>query len=157
MKVIKTIVLTIILLVGGTAFAREGFCRFFEIPPDSNEILVTVPQGKVLVLRKLYAYNSSSSIQWYMTDGEDLFIDGLISVIAYNNPWVYMHDFPDRCVVVGGGKTLVAYNTHSSSLLKTTVIGYFDVPAAKGSDLNGDGIVNFQDFALMANKWMDTG
>ena len=63
-------------------------------------------------------------------------------------------DFPDYCVTAGPGQTLEAGGTNA--LLKITLMGYLYTPGASGPDLNGDGFVDFLDFAIFAGKWLDS-
>jgi hypothetical protein len=111
---------------------REGFCQYFEVPEDSNQVLLTVPAGKRFVLLKLHARNGPTDI-WSLTVNDNLFIDGTITDDGYQTGSVsgeimkFTHDFPDRCVVVDAGQTLKAVNDYST--LEITIIGYYyDVP-----------------------------
>ena len=140
----KKTILLIVLLSVSAAFGheKEGYSKYFEVPFEETVELLTVPENKTFVLRKLYV--SGASLWQINRDGELL----LNNMIGQGE-----HDFPDYCVTVGPGKTLEARDT--STLLKITLIGYFYTPVSNGPDLNGDGIVNFEDFAIMANRWLE--
>ena len=114
---------------------REGFCQYFETPADSNQVLLTVPAGKRFVLLKLYTSNISSwPSGWTLTVNDNLFIDGdnIIKFVYQTgsaNATIYrfMHDFPDRCVVVNANQVLKVVNDNGIPL-KMTIIGYlYDV------------------------------
>ncbi len=141
----KKIILTFLLLSASVSFAqvKEGYCKYFEVPFESTVVLLTVPANKTFVLRKLYL--SGPSVWEINRDGE-LFFNSSIGLGT--------HDFPDQTVTAGPGQTLEA--SGASALLKMTLMGYFYTPGASGADLNGDGIVNFLDFAILADKWLET-
>jgi hypothetical protein len=146
--------------------AREGYCKVFTVTPDSNETILVVPDGKRFVLRKLYAiFESLYRWEWQLTVDDVLFMDGRINMRGYQSgvgPDAYsyafyqgVHDFPDQCVVVNSGETLKAQNLHSQQEVRMTFIGYYE-NVGSISDLNGDGKVDFTDFAMMASEWLST-
>ena len=139
-----TVILVFLLLSASAAFAqrKEGYTKYFEVPFESTALLLTVPANKTFVLRKLY--KSGGSIWQINRDGELL-----LSYIMGLSPL----DFPDYCVTAEAGQTLEASGTNA--LVKMTLMGYFYTPGAIGADLNGDGFVDFLDFALFAGKWLD--
>lgn len=107
---------------------REGYCRTFVLPADSNQVIFTVPDGKRFVLLKLYAYETD----WNLTVDDSLFIDGSIIDfrsrnlgihLVYGFPIVGDRDFPSRCAVVYAGETLSASSGYKT--VKLTIIGYF--------------------------------
>ena len=116
---------------------REGFCQYFETPGDSNEVILTVPEGQRFVLLKLYCLCDIGE-DWSLTVDGSLLINGKsIIEVGYQTHNVdgiiykFMHDFPDRCVVVNAGQTLEVVNSHPNPSFKskTTIIGYYyDVP-----------------------------
>lgn len=110
---------------------REGYCRTFELPADSNQVIFTVPDGKRFVLLKLYSAGdiSKDSYGWNLTVDDSLFLvgtcgdfEGAIDLIVWGSlPLNASRDFPDRCAVVYAGETLTI--TGSGGTL--TIIGYF--------------------------------
>ncbi|MHC4132477.1 MAG: hypothetical protein ACYSSP_10575 [Planctomycetota bacterium] len=150
---------------------REGYCKPFVVPADSNVTIFTVPDGNNFVLLKLHASHESKGYEfgWSLNvDGNPLFDDyfNTIGTHPKGDTGLYqaihqtMHDFPDRCVVVKCGETLKAVNLSGSHPLTITIIGYFyDATCVSPlvSDLNKDCKVNFADFALMAQEWLKDG
>lgn len=115
---------------------REGFCKSLEVAGDSNEIVLVVSEGEQFILRKLYAIgglnNAEWTTQWFLAVDNNLFIDGKINYFGWEEKNAshkeicrFVHDFPDKCVVVDAGQTLQAFNGHSWEPLQITVIGYF--------------------------------
>lgn len=119
---------------------REGFCKSFEVPHDSNTVVFTVPEGQRFVLRKLYAYiptdYKNDLTDWLLVRNDKVFIDGKISVFGTDveaniyHDWGFVHrcvhEFPDKCVVVNSGQTLKAFNTCQHTYpFYMTIIGYF--------------------------------
>lgn len=171
MKQLLTILF--VCLLTSTALAveeREGYCKPFVVPPDSNVTIMTVTDGNNFVLLKLHGIldNIPSTLGWSLeVDGNPLFDDyfNLVgsrpgSASAYTSIYDTTHEFPDRCVVVKCGQTLKAVNSHSSDSLHITVIGYFyDATCVSPpvSDLNKDCKVNFADLALLAEEWLHDG
>lgn len=147
--------------------AREGYCKFFTVAPESSDTILVVPDGKRFVLRKLYAnFESLIRYEWQLTVDDLLFIDGAINIRgaqavykSFNNVTTHepvyqgVHDFPDQCVVVNSGETLKAQNLHTQHEVRMTFIGYYENVGPVG-DLNGDGKVDFTDFAMMASEWL---
>lgn len=111
---------------------REGYCRTFVVPADSNQVIFTVPDGKRFVLLKLYYTGSWQQMDWNLTVDDSLFING--GIVEFNANIVDVHlvwgfpiagerDFPSRCAVVYAGETLSA--SSGSGTAKLTIIGYF--------------------------------
>lgn len=107
---------------------REGYCQSFNVPHPGTTTLLTVPPSKRLVLLRLYL---PSKDQILLTVNDSLFIDSAsISYAVYDlyhdggSGYSYIHDFPDRCVVVNAG-TLRAVGTATSGISKITLVGYF--------------------------------
>ena len=113
---------------------REGYCRTFVLPADSNQVIFTVPDGKRFVLLKLYttgSAGSSSSYGWNLTVDDGLFLYGSIADFDFEAiretivwgplPVNASRDFPSRCAVVYAGETL----TVAGSGGEVTIIGYF--------------------------------
>lgn len=140
----KKIILAFLLLSASTSFAqaKEGYCKYFEVPFQENVELLTVPANKTFVMRKLYL--SGASLWQINRDGE-LLLSNIIGLSPF--------DFPDYCVTAGPGQTLEANGTNG--LGKMILMGYFYTPGASGPDLNGDGFVDFLDFAIFGSKWLD--
>lgn len=107
--------------------ARDGFSRAFTVrTANSPKDLVTVPQGRELVILQLYAYQFGID-EWLLKVGDTVLISGFINQnggdVGRNR---YVHHFPDGAVVIRGGETLTAENTASfSDDLELTLIGYF--------------------------------
>ncbi len=142
----KKIILIFLLLSASTAVSqvKEGYCQYFEVPFEETVLLLTLPANKIFVLRKLYV--SGGNIWQINRDGELL-----LSNIIGHSPF----DFPDYCVTAGPGQTLEFYNSYTAGTLKVTIMGYLYTPGASGPDLNGDGFVDFLDFAIFGSKWLD--
>jgi len=109
---------------------KEGFCQYFHVPNDSNEVICIVPSGERFVLRKLYC--TTRNTDWALNVDDNVLIDGHINDFAweketnltnYHYHSRFVHNFPDGCVVVEQGQTLQAVTTHAIDL---TIIGYFE-------------------------------
>lgn len=141
------------------ANGRTPFCKSLTVSPDTNEVILTVPENEQFVLLKLYA-DCFVSQDWHLDTDNEVLLAGTISVREGMSGYVYktyVHDFPDSCVVVPAGKTLTAVNANMDYELKLTLIGYFEeIDTGLVSDLNGDHKVDFADFALLANEWLAT-
>lgn len=152
MKTKSILVLAIAFLFNGNAaFANDRipFCKSMTVVPEANEVIITVPENERLVLLKLYA-DCYDNQDWHLDIDNQVLLAGTIS--NYN---VYVHDFPDSCVVVPTGKTFTAVNKSPWWTLKLTLIGYFEkIDTGLVSDLNGDGRIDFADFAILANEWL---
>lgn len=113
---------------------REGYCRTFILPADSNQVIFTVPDGKRFVLLKLYSTGVGNSYGWNLTVDDSLFLVG--STIDFpsdlNDATTFMiwgsslpmnasRDFPSRCAVVYAGETLTVAGSGGT----LTIIGYF--------------------------------
>jgi hypothetical protein len=109
--------------VNGGVAQRQGFCRSLDVAGITTQTLVTVPAGKELVLMKLYASDTGGG-SWQLTSDSDLLLDGHITNKSYTDRFGYIHDFPDRCVVVDAGKTLKAVGLMDGNTVHLTVIGY---------------------------------
>lgn len=119
---------------------REGYCRTFVLPADSNQTIFTVPEGKRFVLLRLNSGADQPFFwhpmieSWNLTVDDELFLSDKIKHVE-TNPWqvngydIYKHvvDFPDRLVVVNAGETLGVTNTNTEESVKVsiTIIGYF--------------------------------
>ncbi len=114
---------------------RDGYCRTFVLPADSNQVIFTVPDGKRFVLLKLYSTGFDvSSYSWNLTVDDSLFLVGGIGdfpssvgdsstgmVWGYSFPMNASRDFPSRCAVVYAGETLKITGDRAN----LTIIGYF--------------------------------
>ncbi|MHC4543380.1 MAG: hypothetical protein ACYTDW_01050 [Planctomycetota bacterium] len=113
---------------------RDGYCRTFSLPADSNQVIFTVPDGKRFVLLNLYSTNMWNSYGWNLTVDDSLFLVGSIGdfpsnfgdssagmIWTYDLPMNASRDFPSRCAVINTGETLTV--TGSGGTL--TIIGYF--------------------------------
>lgn len=148
---------------------REGYCKPFVVPPDSNVTILTVPDGNNFVLLKLHASHGEDAheLSWSLkVDGNPLFDDYFNVIGTRPRETVItevhhtMHDFPDRCVVVKCGQTLEAVNSSDSKSLHITLIGYFYDASCSSppvSDLNKDCKVNFADLAVLTREWLQDG
>jgi hypothetical protein len=87
-----------------------------------------------------------------------LFIDDSVRAFGYqaaSTTCQGVHDFPDQCIAVNSGQALKAQNSYHAHEVEMTFIGYFEKVGPVG-DLNGDGIVNMLDFAMMAEDWLES-
>jgi hypothetical protein len=109
--------------VNGGVAQRQGFCRSIDVTGTATQAILTVPAGQEFVLLKLYASDLFGG-SWQLTSDSELLLDGDITNKSYADRFGYIHDFPDRCVVVGEGKTLNAVGLLSDNTLHMTVIGY---------------------------------
>jgi hypothetical protein len=109
--------------VNGGVAQRQGFCRSLDVEGITTQTLVTVPAGQEFVLLKLYASDAGGGA-WRLTANSDLLLDGHITNKSLADRFGYIHDFPDRCVVVAGGKTLRIAGLLSSNTVHMTLIGY---------------------------------
>ncbi len=109
--------------VNGGVAQRQGFSRSLDVEGVTTQTLVTVPAGKEFVLLKLYACDTGGGA-WQLTSDSDLLLDGHITNKSYADRFGYVHDFPDRCVVVDAGKSLNAVGLMSPNTVHMTVIGY---------------------------------
>jgi hypothetical protein len=99
---------------------REDYCQYIQFDTASHNIL-TVPTGKRFVVLRLYAQMTDDPHAWKLTVNGDTLIDGKVSWDS-----TFVHDFPDRCVVVEEGETLVGTNTNPyGHPLNLHLIGYF--------------------------------
>ena len=122
---------------------RDGYSRSFVI--DANGPLIEVPEGKCYVLLSLYArvtdyeppyFEDWNASNWTLTIDGGTFLDEY----SLYDPWqgagsgvsiggVLQEDFPDKCVVVGGGQTLGIIRPDAIENISMTLIGYFcDMP-----------------------------
>jgi hypothetical protein len=146
-----------------------GFCKPYRIPPDTNEILFTVPEDQQFVITRLYAFkgtdndvvNHSISYNWKLTVDDVDFLNGFIIYAGFdssnsNKQYKFFHEFPDKCVVVPANAVLSVCNLndiHDRDLFMTIIGYYTDID--QSFDFNQDGIVNFLDFALFAESWLE--
>ena len=114
---------------------REGYCRTFVLPEDSNQVVFTVPDGKRFVLLKLYSIGTvgwhGGVYSWILTVDDSLFLVGdsadfdfdvlNLTIVWGALPFHASREFPSRCAVVNAGETLKI--TGSGGRL--TIIGYF--------------------------------
>lgn len=134
------------------------FCKSLTVASEAEEVIVTVPQDERFVLLKLYA-DCDVSRNWHLDIDDEVLLAGTISFQVQTGNFfykIYVHDFPDSCVVVPAGKTLTAVNENAMGYeLKITFIGYLEqVNSGLLSDLNGDSRVDFEDFAIFADDWL---
>ncbi|HUT29488.1 MAG TPA: hypothetical protein VMX13_06835 [Sedimentisphaerales bacterium] len=109
---------------GPSILQRDGYCTYRNCGTGTTTIL-TVPTGRRFVLRKLWVRSSAAG--WTISGGPNCDLNS--TLINTNNGEVrdYMWDFPDGCVVVGGGYSLTFNNPAGG--IDTIFIGYFyDVP-----------------------------
>jgi len=169
-KSVTILLICLLTSVGLAVEEREGYCKPFVVPPDSNATIVVVPDGKNFVLLKLHVSRGSSAIalDWSLVVNGNPLFDDYFSVIgtrpsgtsgALTSIQQTMHDFPDRCVVVKSNQTLEAINSNEFRPLNITLIGYFyEVRCSRFlSDLNKDCKVNFADLAIFAREWLQDG
>lgn len=110
---------------------RDGYCRTFVLPADSNQVIFTVPDGKRFVLLKLYSTGNSDSYGWNLTVDDSLFLlggsadfdfDALREALIWGSlPMNASRDFPSRCAVIYAGETLTITGIGG----ELTIIGYF--------------------------------
>lgn len=158
----KAILVLAIMLIfaGNSSFANEKtpFCRSFKVEQENSVAILTAPANQRFVMRKLYA-DCERHQCWRLDVDSQMLLSGVISMEireSYGLYKIYVHDFPDSCVVVPAGKTLTAVNDSWSYNLELTVIGYFEkIDYSLMSDLNGDGKVDFADFAIIAEHWLE--
>jgi len=113
---------------------RDGYCRTFVLPADSNQVIFTVPDGKRFVLLKLYTSGYAgwmSSYGWNLTVDDSLFLLGgsadfdfeaIRDAIVWGSlPMNVSRDFPSRCAVINAGETLTIAGSEGT----LTIIGYF--------------------------------
>ena len=120
---------------------RQGYSQSFII--DTNQPLIEVAEGKCYVLLRLYSKAIGGNIPeqfegsiWTLTIDEQTFLDELS---LSNRNFYYLNyiddrltlgnplkeDFPDKCVVVEGGKTLGIIKNEAVEKVSITLIGYF--------------------------------
>ena len=119
---------------GSSVLQREGFCKTLNVTSGTTPVL-TVPAGKRFVLLKLYAYYDVISLSWSLmvNDSTTLFDGNIVRagsemVMTWEYIQQFIHDFPDRCVVVDGNDTLNVFNFGGSTLHITIIGYYYDVP-----------------------------
>ncbi len=118
MKTLDEIYDAVIVASSGIS-EREGYLQHVELSPGGSYTFFTVPTGKRFVLLKLYLYGPDMSL----TSTGGLSIDG--SYFPYQSDAQYQPvDFPDRCVVVNAGETLMVSNPYIYSY-PATILGYF--------------------------------
>lgn len=104
---------------------REGYCRKFSCPSNTETTLLAVPAGRRFVLRKLWVANTGQTWEIF-GDPNDCHIH--CTIVYTGDPAETMWDFPDGCVVVEGPNDLTFHST-APSVIWTTVVGYlYDVP-----------------------------
>lgn len=111
---------------------REGYCQYFKMTSDSNEVVLTVPTGKRFVLLKLYTYKERGfdTHRWSLLADENMLLNGHTVYASYYDSfrdpaWTMsgVQNLPDRCVTAEEGETLTLVN--GPSAMHATVIGYF--------------------------------
>jgi hypothetical protein len=149
---VKKIVVFIIAIAASVSFAENiPFCEYFTITNKTGApspiTCLTVPAGKKFVLRQALVMTSTYDFKLTVNDKVLLIGYGLNSGD---------HDFPDNCVVVPEGQSLVLtlFTTAASQSTHLTLIGYFDSPDCGNMDFNCDKVVDFQDLANFANYWL---
>lgn len=113
---------------------REGYCRTFILPADSNQVIFTVPDGKRFVLLKLYSTSVGDLYYWNLTVDDSLFLHGSISdfpsdlgdattfmIWGYSFRLNATRDFPSRSAVIYAGETLTVAGSGGT----LNIIGYF--------------------------------
>jgi hypothetical protein len=100
--------------------SKEGYWEYFEIPADSNQVLVTVPAGKQFVLRELYC--PRTWLGWQLNVDDEVYFKSIQTQAG--KQVLYIHNFPDECVAFGPGTTLTFVN-NNTDVLDMTVVGYF--------------------------------
>lgn len=139
-----------LLVIVGVAGAKEPFCKSFD-PTGSPMTVFVLPPNKSFTLLQLYL-NTDNDLPWTLNGGPNLALSGQIEAESYiYNPFQYMYSFPDGIAVVPPGESLII-----SGALKMIIVGYFDdaCPTSLQSDLTGDCIVDFKDFAVFAEQWL---
>lgn len=136
----------------------EGYAQSFEVQMDSNTIALTVPSGKVFVLRKLHI---DTTYKWEIRKAEIPWLFGQTQIsdtkVISLSPDI---DFPDNTAIVSSGQVLKLMGNRYTEKTYYTIIGYFrDVQTVScieylDSDINKDCVVNFKDLALIANDWL---
>lgn len=155
MKTTFTIILIILFLTfsGSAAVAQKsGYCKSFSLisNQEPNEAtLFTVPVNKHFVLEKLYI--SGGNGQWSLIANNNFSIKGRLYAVTFR-----VYEFPNGTIILNSEDDLFFSYTSSNNELILTVIGYFDdTVAAMSADINGDGIVNMLDFAILSKQWLN--
>ena len=102
---------------------REAYLQNFNVPGNSITTCFTVPTGKRFVLRKM-GYDEIGhwdNPYWYLTVNDNVFL----TPVWFDREFLWVTDFPDRCVVVNAGETLKIVNRHLSYTIEIALLGYF--------------------------------
>jgi len=143
---VKAIQLSILLLsITAASYAgREPFWYSGRIAAGFDDAvlkIVTVPEGKRLMLLRITADGNYEYVAWSI---------GLTGIRQYS--WL------EHIMFLEAGKVLSVQLPRGMSSRKSqvTVQGYL-VDKCPDSDLNGDCRVDLKDFALMASEWLTCG
>lgn len=157
----KNVLFTIMMvfLLAAPVFAQnQGYCKSFELctfePNDLNAF--TVSANEEFVLSTVYV-TATGSGTWSLTANENFSIGGKTATAnLYQSPQLEKYEFPAGLIVMNAQDILVLNYDTNGCYITVTIIGYF-APAgieSMGSDLTGDGKVNFDDFSVMASDWL---
>jgi len=134
---------------------REGFYKQLYEPAT----VLTVPAGKKFVIMQLLTRESVHD--WNLKVDDIVIFNNKIfgrerTTNASGLAIVANFDitFPDRCVTIEQGKTLVYESSYNIYL---TIVGYFyncNCPSIPVADLNKDCKVDVLDLAIMASEWL---
>lgn len=124
----------------------RGYCKSFMLSAANPEqIILTVPPNQRFVLRKIYADGFG---HWSLIANDNF---------SLNNLGQRVYDFPDKCAIANSNDT-VKLLLETDSPIEIIVIGYSEkiAPAKRlPSDLNSDGKVNWYDFSILAEHWLE--
>ena len=148
----KLLLLSAMLSLACTVFAQaEPFCQSYIVfAADVNAI--TVPEGKEFVLLKLYV--DCIDGLWQINIDDTMWLIGK----NYANQNVSSsREFPEGSAIVESGKNIILKKNPQTQNIYFTLIGYFrDAASQLTCDFNNDHIVNFIDFSVFANNWLQT-
>lgn len=146
----KAMVISFLICIFATpVFAQQGYCKSFTLSAaNPNQTILTVSPNQYFVLRKIYADGSG---RWSLIANDNF---------SLNNLGPYVYDFPDKCAIAKSNDTIEILLATDSSI-EIILIGYFDrvpkilrVPTLQ-PDLNSDGKVNWHDFSILAEHWLE--
>ena len=151
----KNVLFTIMMvfLLAAPVFAQnQGYCKSFELctfePNDLNAF--TVSANEEFVLLKVYV-TATYEGTWSLTAGENFNLSGH----GYRGQFE-CYSFPADTIVMNAQDTMVLNYDTNGHYITVTIIGYFGSAGIEsmGSDLTGDGKVNFDDFSVLAADWL---
>lgn len=131
---------------------NEPFSQSYNVfTADVNA--VTVPQGKEFVLLRLYVECIDGL--WEIDINDSMW---LIGKNYSNHDYIGIsRDFPEGSAVVESGENIILKKSPQTQNIYFTLIGFFrDTTGGSSCDLNKDHIVNFIDFSIFANNWLQT-